>query len=155
MPLDTTAIGRELEKATLHVDAGRLRYFAKAIGETNPVFTDADAAVRAGYPGLVVPPTFLFSIALEAADPFVFLTDLGIDLRTLLHGSQKFTYYGLTHAGDDLTVVPTVTDIYAKKGGLLEFVEVKSLVYNQHDAKVAEMENVYVVQNSVAGGDHE
>ena len=45
---------------------GRLRFFAKAIGETDPVYTDDAAARDAGYPDLPAPPTFLFAAELDA-----------------------------------------------------------------------------------------
>lgn len=63
--IDRGAIGTELPELSLHVDAGRLRYFAKAIGETDPVYTDLDAAKEAGHPDPPVPPTFIFGIALH------------------------------------------------------------------------------------------
>ncbi|HEY9265413.1 MAG TPA: MaoC family dehydratase N-terminal domain-containing protein, partial [Mycobacterium sp.] len=69
MALDPSAIGTQLPAATMTVDRARLRFFAKAIGETDPVYTDVDAARAAGHPDLPVPPTFLFSIELEASDP--------------------------------------------------------------------------------------
>ena len=40
MPLDPTVVGTELPTATMTVDRGRLRFFAKAIGETDPKYTD-------------------------------------------------------------------------------------------------------------------
>ncbi|GAA1002526.1 UPF0336 protein [Acrocarpospora pleiomorpha] len=148
MAIDTAAIGRELEKTSLHVDAGRLRFFAKAIGETNPVFIDSEAAAAAGHRDLPVPPTFLFSVGLESPDSFAFLVELGVDLRTVLHGSQKFTYHAVAHAGDDLTVTARIADIYEKKAGLLQFIVLRSLVHDQEGTLVAELENVYIVRNA-------
>jgi hypothetical protein len=40
MSVDQSVIGTEFPPLTMTVDAGRLRFFAKAIGETNPIFTD-------------------------------------------------------------------------------------------------------------------
>ena len=34
----------------------RLKFFAKAIGETNPIYTDEAAALEAGYRALPAPP---------------------------------------------------------------------------------------------------
>ncbi|MEE8601371.1 FAS1-like dehydratase domain-containing protein [Euzebya tangerina] len=36
-----------------------IRYFAVAIGDTNPVYTDAGAAADAGFADVVAPPTFV------------------------------------------------------------------------------------------------
>ena len=84
-------------------NAGRLRFFAKAIGETNPVYTDVDAAQAAGHRDLPVPPTFLFGIELDSPDPFGWLSGIGVDLRRVLHGEQSFTYHSPAYAGDVLT----------------------------------------------------
>ena len=47
--IDKKHIGHELPASVLDVEKGRLRFFAKAIGETDPVYTDEAAAEAAGY----------------------------------------------------------------------------------------------------------
>jgi hypothetical protein len=58
MPVDPSVVGTELPAVTMTVEAGRLRFFAKAIGETSEIYAG---------PGdvLPVPPTFLKGGALE------------------------------------------------------------------------------------------
>ena len=92
MSIDRSFIGREFPPVSLLVTRSRLRNFAKATGQDEPVYTDVDVAKQAGYRDLPVPPTFFFGIELEAPDPFAFVTELGVDLRTVLHGEQKFAY---------------------------------------------------------------
>ena len=99
MPLDQNVIGKQLPSVTMTIDAGRLRFFAKAIGETNPVFTDIQTANAAGHRDLPVPPTFLFGIELERHDPFEWLAGVGVDLRRVLRGEQSFTYHSQAVAG--------------------------------------------------------
>jgi acyl dehydratase len=36
-----------------------IRYFARAVGDDNPLYTDDDYARRWGYPGVVAPPTLI------------------------------------------------------------------------------------------------
>ncbi|MFD0364052.1 MaoC family dehydratase N-terminal domain-containing protein [Nocardia sp. GCM10030253] len=150
MPLDPSVIGSALPPTTLTVDAGRLRFFAKAIGETNPVFTDLEVAKAAGHANLPVPPTFLFGIELESPDSFTWLADLGVDLRRVLHGEQSFTYHSTAVAGDVLTATPTIGDVYSKKGGALEFIEKTSKVTRADGDLVAELKTVIVVRNPEA-----
>ena len=83
--IDTRFIARALPAHTVEVEKGRLRFFAKAIGERNPVYTDESAARAAGYRSLPVPPTLLFSLDNEVPDPFAYLTDMGVDVRRILH----------------------------------------------------------------------
>ena len=147
MPLDQNVIGRQLQPVTMTIDAGRLRFFAKAIGETNPVFTDLQAAQAAGHRDVPVPPTFLFGIELERPDPFDWLTGVGVDLRRVLHGEQSFTYHSQAVAGDVLTSTPRIANVYSKKGGALEFIEKTSVVSRDSGELVAELNSVIVVRN--------
>ena len=47
--IDKKWIGHEFPPSELALERGRLRFFALAIGETDPVYTDVDAARAAGY----------------------------------------------------------------------------------------------------------
>jgi acyl dehydratase len=145
--LDPAFVGTELPATTLTVDAGRLRFFAKAIGETSPLYTDVDAAKAAGYADLPVPPTFLFAIELENPDQFGWVADQGIDPRFVLHGEQSFTYHSIAHAGDTLTATPRIVDVYSKKGGALEFIVKNTAVTRADGSAVADLETVIVVRN--------
>jgi hypothetical protein len=140
-------IGTALPATELAIDSGRLRFFAKAIGETDPVFSDPAAAKVAGYPALPVPPTFLFSIELERPDPFDWVSALGIDLRHVLHGEQRFVYHSQAFAGDVVTAMPKIVDIYTKRGGALEFVVKDSAVVRADGSAVADLKSVLVVRN--------
>ncbi len=147
MPVNPAAIGRTLPSTELLIDAGRLKFFAKAIGETNPVFTEPAAAKAAGHPALPVPPTFLMAIELERPDPFDWVSDLGIDLRHVLHGEQRFDYHTQAYAGDVLTAMPKIVDIYSKKGGALEFVVKDTAVVRADGSTVADLTSILVVRN--------
>ncbi|MFD8778485.1 MaoC family dehydratase N-terminal domain-containing protein [Streptomyces sp. NPDC059916] len=147
MPIDTEAARRlPLDPITVQVERGRLRFFARATGQTDPVYTDLDAAKQAGHPDLPVPPTFFFSLELEAPDPFGYLAALDVDLRRVLHGEQSFTYHRPAHAGDTLTLQPRIVDIYSKKGDALEFL-VKQTDITRGGQLVAEAQSVIVVRN--------
>ena len=124
MAVPASAVGTELAPLRAKIERGRLRFFAEAIGETDPAFIDLDTAIRAGYPDLPVPPTFLFGLKLDRPDAFAWLIELGVDLRFILHGSQRFDYERMTFAGDDLLLESRISDVYEKRGGALEFVVV-------------------------------
>jgi MaoC dehydratase-like protein len=136
----------ELAPITVDVERGRLRFFAAAIGETDPVYSDLNAAYVAGHADLPVPPTFFFSLELEAPDALGYLTELGVDLRRVLHGEQSFAYHSIVHAGDKLTLRPRIVDAYRKKGGALEFL-VKKTDITRDGELVAEATAVIVVRN--------
>jgi acyl dehydratase len=145
--IDKSFIGRELPPSTLTLERGRLRFFAQAIGETDPVYTDVDAARAAGYADLPAPPTFLFAAELDSGASTALLELLQIPLAKLLHGEQGFSYHRAACAGDTITVRPRITDIYDKKGGALEFVVKTAEARNQRDELVAELRTVIVCRH--------
>ncbi|AXI02417.1 MaoC family dehydratase N-terminal domain-containing protein [Aquirhabdus parva] len=140
-------IGRVFPPHTIEIEKGRLRFFAKAIGETDPIYTDEAAAHAAGYPSLPVPPTFLFGLDLEQDSAFGWLDELGLNLERILHGEQSFTYHTPACAGDTLTFESRIADIYDKKNGALEFIIKEIKVTNQHGAHVADLRNTIVQRN--------
>ena len=145
--IDRKWIGHELPASVLPLERTRLQFFAKAIGETDPVYTDPAAARDAGYADLPAPPTFLFAAELDSGASNRLLADLGIPLAKLLHGEQGFSYHRAACAGDTVTVRSTITDIYDKKNGALEFVVKTSRATNQRNELVAELRTVIVCRN--------
>jgi len=150
--IDRNAVGRPGKPRSVEVEKGRLRFFAKAIGETNPIYFAEDAARAAGFRSLPVPPTFPFCLEMDRPEPFEDLLELGIDLGAILHGEQSFVYHAPICAGDRITIESRITDIYEKKGGALEFLVQDYVFKNQEDDLVAEMRRVIVVRNQAAGG---
>ena len=145
--IDRKFIGHQLQPSVLTVDRTRLQFFAKAIGEKDPIYTDRAAAQAAGYADVPAPPTFLFAAELDSGANDQLLVDLDIPLAKLLHGEQSFRYLQPVCAGDTVTVQSTITDIYDKKGGKLEFAVKDSKVTNQRSELVAELRTVLVVRH--------
>ena len=145
--LDRGWIGRELPPLEVEVDRWRLRAFARAIGETGPLHVDDAAARAAGHRGIVAPPTFLFGLSYDMEDQTGFLREMGADVRHILHGEQSFRYHAPVCAGDRLTIRSTITDIYAKKGGLLEFIVRESAVTDGGGRRMADLREVLVLRH--------
>jgi acyl dehydratase len=142
----TGLTGTDFGPFTTTVETGALKLFARVIGQTDPVHTDTAAAVAAGYPGLLVPPTFLFSLERGHPELHTIVRRLGIDVGSMLHGEQRFRYDALTFAGDELTFRPRLTDAYERKGGALRFF-VRETTVTRGVAIVAELRNVLVVRS--------
>ncbi|MFG5779359.1 MaoC family dehydratase N-terminal domain-containing protein [Comamonas sp. J-3] len=145
--IDMQWIGHEFRSSEMAIERGRLRFFAKAVGETNPVYTDVEAARAAGYSDLPAPPTFLFAAELDSGAMFERLDAMAIPLGKLLHGEQGFEYFAPVVAGDTVTVRTRVADIYVKKNGALEFVEMLARVSNQRGEHVASLRSLTVVRH--------
>lgn len=138
-------VGLELPSFTAVAERGQLRFFAKAIGQDNPIYSDLDSALAAGYTDLPVPPTFLFSLELGRPDPYRVLRELDIDMRQVLHGEQGFTYDRTAVAGEELLFCPRMTDYYEKRDGALRFL-IRETEVTSDGAPIARLRNVIVVR---------
>ena len=145
--LDKKFIGHEFPSFTADVEKGRLTFFAKAIGETNPIYTDESAAVEAGYRALPAPPTIPFALDMDGPELLPVVGILNLDIARILHGSQEFEYHAPICAGDRITVTSRISDIFDKKGGALEFVVMESSYSNQDGDLVATARNTLVYRN--------
>ncbi len=145
--IDKKHIGRTTTPQTVDVEKGRLKFFAKAIGETESVYTDEEAARAAGYKALPAPPTFAFCLEMETNSLWDNIAAMGVPVGKILHGSQTFKYHAPICAGDRVTFQTKVSDIYEKKGGALEFIIEDTTARNQDGALVAELQRVIVVRN--------
>jgi acyl dehydratase len=136
--IDRSQIGLAMTPFTVTAEPGRLRFFARAIGEENPIFFDEAAARAAGHPGLPLPPTFLFSLELDGPEPFGLMERLNIDMGRMLHGEQSFRYHRPAHAGEPLTFAARVADIFDKKNGALTCMVRETKVTDAAGAPVAD-----------------
>lgn len=146
--LNRDRIGWEFPVLRLTVDRWRLQQFARAIGETNPVYFDDAAAQRAGLRGILMPPTFLFGMTYDLPDQQLALKVVGADLKGILHGEQSFRYHVPICAGDQLTIHSKIVDIFAKKGGALEFIARESKVHGADGTLLAELREVLVMRHA-------
>jgi acyl dehydratase len=142
---DISLIGRSLGVTTAELEKGRLRFFAKSIGETDPVYTDETAARAAGHTSLPMPPTFLFCLEREGRDTDHIVEGImGFDLGRILHAEQSFTYHRMAYAGDVLTFDSRIVDVYDKKNGALQFVVSETRVTNQLGEHIADVRSSVV-----------
>ena len=87
--------------------------FADAIGEPSALCRDREAAVKAGYPDVIAPPTFAVIIDQRSLKAVVTDPGLGLDYSMVVHGEQSFSYSRPLHAGDVVVATTTVESIKA------------------------------------------
>ena len=117
MPLNTHAIGKTYEPFVYAVGREKIREYAAAVGETNPLYFDVDAARAAGYADVVAPPMFAVVYAGRAIAPAIFDPDVGLNFAMMVHGGQEFHWGPLVVAGDEITTTAEVKSI-ADRGGM-------------------------------------
>lgn len=148
MKIDPGAIGLQSKDRYVDVERGQLRLFAKAVRESDPIYSDVEAARAAGYPDIPAPPTFAFSLSNLAPPKIGAPDDLIPDLRKTLHGEQSFEYRKMIFAGDRILIKTRVSDVYEKSGGALQFLVQESEYYNQHGELCAVARSSSVMVNA-------
>jgi acyl dehydratase len=102
----TYAVGRE-----------KIREYARAVGETDPLHHDLEAARAAGHPDLVAPPMFAVVYTSPAIGPAMLDPEVGMDFARMVHGAQEFTWGPLVVAGDEITTEVELADV-SERGGM-------------------------------------
>ena len=117
MPLDPSYVGR-VYPPTPPYEVGRekIREFADAVGDLNPVYRDPAAAQALGHPDVIAPPTFPIVLTLTAGHQVLTDPDFGIDYSKVVHGEQRFVHARPVRAGDVLQVVVTIDGVRAAAG---------------------------------------
>jgi acyl dehydratase len=129
MPVSTSAIGKTYEPVSYAVGREKIREYAAAVGETNPLHHDVEAARAAGYPDVVAPPMFAVVYASRALVPALFDPEVGMNFARMVHGAQDFRWGPVVVAGDEISTTATVSDI-SDRGGM-QFFLFESVSENQ------------------------
>jgi acyl dehydratase len=111
MPVNTKAIGKTYAPVVYAVGREKIREYANAVGETNPVHLDVQAARAAGYADVVAPPMFAVVYSAAAVAPGIFDPDVELNFAMMVHGGQEFVWGPLVVAGDEITTTANVKDI--------------------------------------------
>ena len=126
--MSAAAIGKSYPPVSYAVGREKIREYAAAVGETNPLHHDLDAARAAGHPDLVAPPMFAVVYAGRAVVPALFDPEVGLDFSMMVHGAQEFVWGPLVLGGDEITTTATF-ESHEDRGGM-EFFVFRSLSQN-------------------------
>ena len=114
----------------LPVTEEKVKEFAIAVGDNNPLFYDADAAREQGFPGPVAPPTFsvtqIFHVPREEREQRL---GANLEYSRVLHGEQEFVYKRLPLVGEVLNGTMRISKDFekeGKRGGTMRFVTYES-----------------------------
>jgi acyl dehydratase len=129
MAISTDAIGKTYAPVTYAVGREKIREYALAVGETNPLHHDVHHAREKGYEDVVAPPMFCVVYCGPALGPAMFDPEVGIEFARLLHSGQEFRWGPLVVAGDEVQTTISVKDISAR--GEMGFYTFESVSTNQ------------------------
>ena len=116
MPVETKAVGKSYPPTTYAVGREKVKEYALAVGETNPLHLDQKAARAAGFVDVVAPPMFAVVYSAPAMAPAIFDPDVGLNFALMVHGGQEFRWGPVVVAGDEIQTTVTVKSIDERDG---------------------------------------
>src|ERR1700739_1183158 len=116
MAVNTQSIGKSYKPTTYAVGREKIRGLRAAVGETNPLHFDVEAAGGAGYADVVAPPMFAVVYSSPAVGPAIFDPEVELNFALMVHGGQEFRWGPLVVAGDEISTVASVKDIREDDG---------------------------------------
>jgi acyl dehydratase len=134
LAVDESMKGKTYPPFEYEVGREKIREYASAVGEHNPVHHDREAAKSAGFRDVVAPPMFAVVYSTGSVAPAILDPEVGINFARMLHGSQEFEWDEPVCAGDTITTETTVEDLYERTG--MEFFVFKSVSKNQDGKEV-------------------
>mgnify|MGYP001061000731 CR=1 FL=1 len=144
---DLSKVGMEFSPIVWEVERGKIREFAQAMGDLNPIYLDSEAAKKAGYRDCPAPPTFLTVPMLWSGRMPVMINELKINFFMVLHGEEEYEYYGDIYPGDVITGTPRVVKMEektSKSGSKMDMISVEVLYTNQRNEKVGRARSLLV-----------
>ena len=116
MTVNKDAVGKQWPPVTYEVGLEKIREYARAVGEENPVHLEREAALAAGFRDVVAPPMFCVVYSGPAMGPAIFDPEVGINFALMVHGGQEFVWGPLVVAGDEITTTVSVKSIDERMG---------------------------------------
>jgi acyl dehydratase len=150
MPLNQSLVGKEYPPIRYEVGREKLREFAIAVGETDPVYHDEQAARAAGHPDLPAVPTFPVVLGFRAGAAVTGDPELGLDYSRVVHGEQAFSYGRPPRAGDRLLAAARVAAIEAK--GRHELLTIATNVTTEAGEPVCQATSLLISRGTAAEG---
>ena len=133
--MDESKKGKTYPPLEYEVGREKIREYANAVGEHNPVYHDREAAKAAGFRDVVAPPMFAVVYSAAAVAPGILDPEVGINFARMLHGGQEFVWGEPVCSGDTITTQATLENLYERAG--MEFYVFESVSTNQDGAEVA------------------
>ncbi len=144
-------VGKEGEPTTLEVEKTGCRMFARAVGHTDPIFYDEEAAKKAGYRSIVAPPGFLgtpvFKPGEERGPAETAGRGYSIPYKRVLNGGTDYEYLDTVCAGDVLTSRTKITDFSERTGSIGPMlITSRETTFTNQDGKVVAKMHGRVIQ---------
>ncbi|MGD0274767.1 MAG: MaoC family dehydratase N-terminal domain-containing protein [Syntrophales bacterium] len=142
--------GKKMDEFEFPVERGKIKEFASAICDPNPIYRDRAYAKSQGFDDVIAPVTFPVAASFHMPyDNYVLETSLklGMDPGKSVHGTFEIIYQRPVCAGETLRGEVVIGDIYekeGKRGGKMTFVDMKQNFYDENNKLVITISNVFI-----------
>ncbi len=116
MPVREDAKGKRYPPFEYEICREKIREYALAVGEDNPIYFDRERARAAGFRDVAAPPMFAVVYSAGSISPAILDPEVGINFAMMVHGGQEFVWGEPVCAGDTITTETAVGHIYEKEG---------------------------------------
>lgn len=140
-------IGKKSPPWAYEVTTTSVRAFARGVGYTDPVYYDIEAAKKAGYRNLPVPPTYIGTPVFipgksddNFSEPMEGSPTLEHGLPNVLDGGTEVEYFDTICAGDALIAVRSISRLDlkdTKSMGKMLIMTIETIFKTQEGKKVA------------------
>jgi len=153
---DKSKLGMEFPPYSIKVGKNKIAEFVAAVAQKEDtehireIYRDTDAAKKAGYEDVPVPPTYATSFVFWTGGGLLGTVNaVGADLGKLLHSEEEYEYYAPICAGDVITRKMKVVDMYERgkkerKGRYVQVTILETEMINQRGELVLKARTTFM-----------
>jgi acyl dehydratase len=145
--INKALVGKEFPPFVVTIERGRIKDFARAIGDLNPAYLDDRVGAASEWGDVIAPPTFMTTFRAEG-ETGALLRELGTDISRVLHGEQEFELHRPVRPGETFVCRSRIVDIYEKTGrsGPMAFVVRETAVTDRAGEIAATIRHITVIR---------
>lgn len=136
MVIDEKFIGREFPSTMYVIGREKIKEYAIAVGDLNPLYLDVEFAAKSKYKCIIAPPMFIVRYARDAMFKLFEDKEININMDRLVHGEQEFTFHKPVKENDEIITFAKIQNILNK--GNNDFVSLETKSYNQNNELVSD-----------------
>lgn len=133
--IDKRFIGKQYPPSIYEVGREKIREYARAVGDENPLYLDADSGKQSKYGDMIAPPLFACVCLMPVFNAFTQDKEIFDDNCKGVHGAQSFKFFEVIRPGDILRTQGKIVDIYCRK--YMDFINIEMVITNQRGSNVA------------------